>query len=143
MFTNPTVEDFKSYFARDFPYSNNCDDGILDSDIQKALDQVAYKINDSLFCDQTEYNIGYFLLSAHYLCMNIRASSQGLGSNFEWLLGSKSVGSISVSQSIPSSILEDPILAYYSSTGYGAEYLIMIYPKIMGTIFAVEGGTTA
>lgn len=143
MFTNPAVSDFKSYFTRDFPYSTNCDEGILESDIQKAINQVAYKINESLFSDQTEYDIGYLLLSAHYLCMNIRASSQGLGSNFEWLLGSKSVGSISVSQSIPASILEDPSLAYYSSTGYGAEYLTMIYPKLMGTIFAVEGGTTA
>ena len=116
MFTKPTVDDFKSYFARDFPFGCDIDENVLNADIQKALDKTFYKINEALWCDQGEYDLAYLNLSAHFLCTSIQASSQGLSGKFEWLLNSKSVGSVSVGQSIPESVLNDPVLSYYSKS---------------------------
>lgn len=141
MFVKPTVAEFKAYFVRDFPYGTDIDENILDCDIQKALDKTYYKINEALWCDQGEYALAYLNLAAHFLCTSIQASSQGLSGKFEWLLNSKSVGSVSVGQSIPDSVLNDPVLSYYSKTNYGAEYLVMISPKLIGSMFAVEGMT--
>lgn len=143
VFTIPTVDDFKAYFVRDFPYGSDPDENVLDSDIQKALDKVPYNINESLFCDQNEFNIAFLNLAAHYMCLSIQASSQGLSGKWEFLLSSKSVGSVSVSQTVPDNIANNPQYAYFSKTNYGMEYLVMIIPKLIGSMFIVDGATTA
>ena len=74
-YSNPTVQDFKDYFNRDFPYGTTTDT-IMDSDISKAELLAFIAINPCLFQSQEIYNIGFLLLSAHSLVMNIRASSQ-------------------------------------------------------------------
>ena len=141
MFIIPAVTDFKSYFVRDFPYGTDPNTSILDVDITRALNESKCYVNEALFCDQDDFTTGYLLLSAHNLVTNIQSSSQGLSGQFEWAYGSKSVGSISVSQSIPSSILENPQYAWLAKTNYGAKYLMMIYPSLMGNIISVAGRT--
>jgi hypothetical protein len=141
MYTAPSVSDFKNYFVRDFPYGVDIDANVLDSDIQRALDQAACQISQGLFCDQSEYTTGYLLLAAHILVLNIQSSSMGLQSSFTWNETSKSVGSVSVSQTIPEQILKNPLYAWYSRTGYGSQYLMIVFPRIQGQIFTVLGRT--
>lgn len=143
MFSNPTVSDFKNYFVRDFPFGFDISKHVVDADIERAISEASIKINQSIFCDQDEFTIAFQYLTAHILAMNIKNSSQGLSSSFEWPYSSKSVGSVSVGQSIPESVLSNPLYAYYAKTGYGVEYLMLIYPRLIGVGFTVAGGTTA
>lgn len=140
-FVEPTVEDFKTRFARDFPFGIDQETTVLDSDIERAYILVRCNINQGLFCDQECFSQAFLLLAAHYLVTNLRSSSQGLSGNYEWLTSSKSVGSVSVSSSIPDSILRNPYYSMISKTNYGAEYLMMIYPLLSGQIFTVPGAT--
>ncbi len=143
MYTDPTVADFKNYFDRDFPYSDDIALGVTDNDITKAQDQTRLIINPDLFCKQEEYTYGFELLSAHLLVLNIRQSSQGLSGQFEWVQSSKSVGSVSEGLSIPPRILENPDFAILAKTNYGAQYLFFILPRIAGQMFTVLGRTHA
>lgn len=141
-YIDPTIADFKTYFVRDFPFGNDIETDVLDSDITKAMNQTAIQINQSLFCSQEEYDIGFLLLSAHNLVMNIRASSQGLSGQFAWLQNSRSVGSVSESLAVPENITQNPLYSFFTKTNYGAQYLMLIFPTLMGQVFTVQGGTT-
>jgi hypothetical protein len=140
-YTAPTVADFKAYFDRDFPFGvTNAE--VKDSDITRALTEAGLCINEALWSEQAEYTTGYFYLTAHYLVMNLRASSQGIAGNYAWLQNSRSAGSVSESVSIPEQILRSPTLSMLAKTNYGARYLEMILPKLIGAVHAVCGATT-
>jgi hypothetical protein len=50
---------------------------------------------------------------------------------------------VNESYSIPQHILDNPILAMLSKTNYGAKYLSMVLPRIVGQVFIVAGETQA
>src|SRR6185312_1199918 len=100
-FTNPTVADFKNYYVRDFPYGTDPNVAILDSDIANAMVMTNINFSSDLWSDQGSYNVGYLLLTAHYLVMNIRSSSQGINGQFNFLQQSKNVGSVAEAFGIP------------------------------------------
>jgi hypothetical protein len=142
-FENPTIELFKEYFSRDFPYGTDPATSVTDTDIAKAFQITNMKLNPSLFSNQTDYTLGYLYLSAHYLVTNLQASSQGLGGGgtASWLENSKSVGSVSQSFSIPQTILDNPMFAMYTRTAYGMRYLEFVYPRLIGITFNAFGRT--
>lgn len=142
-FNAPTVQDFKDYFFRDFPYGTDLDTSVLDADITKAYGQTNFNFNPGLFSDQQNYTIGYLLLAAHFLVIDLRMSSQGISGRYSWVQASKSVGSVSESFSIPQRILDNPELAMLSQTNYGAKFLQLILPQLAGQIYSVFGGTHA
>lgn len=117
------------------------DTSVRDSDISKAFVFTNASVNPELFCDQSAYTTGYLLLSAHNLVMNLRASSQGMNGQFNFLQTGKSVGSVSESFGIPQRILDNPEWAVLAKTNYGAQYLAMILPQLVGQIFTVRGTT--
>lgn len=139
-YTAPSATDFKSYFTRDFPYGST-DATVKDADITKAIAEAGFNINQGLFSSQSEYTIGYLYLTAHYLVIDLRASSQGIAGQYSWLQASKSVGSVSESFSIPQRILDNPYLAMLSKTNYGAKYISLLLPRLIGQVFTVYGGT--
>ncbi len=141
-FTDPTVADFKVYFVRDFPYGTDISKNVLDQDIQSAINDVGFNFNSGLFATQSNYSTGFLLLAAHFLVINLRASSQGIAGQYSWLEGSKSVGSVSESFNIPQRILDNPEFAMLSKTFYGAKYLFLILPLLTGNIFITHGRTT-
>lgn len=143
MYTVPTVQNFKDHFTRDFPFGADVDENVLDGDITKALNRAGLGINQGIFCSQEEYTEGYLLLSAHYLVLNLTTSSQGISGSYQWNTSSKSVGSVSISATIPDSILANPLFSMLTKTNYGAQYLELIYPKLSGQIFTIEGATKA
>lgn len=140
-FSNPTVPDFKAYFNRDFPYGTDINLSVVDFDILKAFQMTNVNINQDLFADQGSYNVGYLLCSAHYLVMNLRASSQGINGQFAFLEQSKSVGSVSQSFAIPQRVLDNPDWAMFTKTNYGAAFLQLIIPQLAGQIYLVCGST--
>lgn len=140
-YTNPTVADFKAYYFRDFPYGTNISTSVTDADINKAFGQANINISQELFATQETYNIGYLLLAAHYLVVDLRMSSQGINGQYSFLEQSKSVGSVSQSFAIPQRILDDPYFSMLSRTNYGAKYLEIIIPQLAGNVFVVYGST--
>jgi hypothetical protein len=68
---------------------------------------------------------------------------QGIQSRGEQLVTSRSVGSVSESYDIPERFKNDPILNYYTKTGYGLKYLNMILPYLTGNISVAAGATQA
>jgi hypothetical protein len=83
------------------------------------------------------------LLSAHYMVMALRSSSQGMFGQYAFLLGSKGAGSVSEGQSIPQEILDNPTYSMLCKTTYGAKYLFNLLPVLKGASFTVCGGTSA
>lgn len=139
-FTKPTVTDFKTYFARDFPFGATSAE-VMDSDVSKAQDQASFNVNPAFAADQAQYDILFNYMTAHYLVIDFQASSQGIAGQFNWLPASKSVGSVAEGFSIPPMILDNPLLAMIARTPYGAKYLSLIYPNLIGPTFAVLGHT--
>lgn len=140
-YTNPSVSDFKSYFNRDFPYGTDIDTSVTDGDITKAMEQTFITINQAFFNSQQAYNVGYYLLSAHNLVMNLRASSQGINGQASWLQQSHGAGSVNESFAIPQQILNNPLYSILTKTNYGMQYLNMVLPYLTGVVGWVPGRT--
>lgn len=140
-FINPSVADFKSFFNRDFPFGTDINTTVIDDDITKAFTFTNVNMNQDLFADQGSYNIGYFLLSAHYLVMNLRASTQGINGQFNFLEVSKSVAAVSQAFAIPQRVLDNPDWAILCKTNYGAQFIQLILPQLCGNLFNVVGST--
>jgi hypothetical protein len=140
-FQNPSVQDFKDYFNRDFPYGTDIETSVLDSDIAKAFQMTNVNISQGLFASQSSYTIGYLLLSAHYLVMSLRSSTQGLNGQYGFLESGKSVGSVSQSFAIPQRLLDNIYWSMLMKTNYGAEYLQLIMPQLCGQVGIAYGST--
>lgn len=137
-----TVEEFKSWFSRDFPYSNDGDlTGITDADIKKAFAEASLNFNASLFSTEDEKKLGFLYLAAHYLVIDIQNSTQGLNGKYEGIMSNKSVGSVSVGYTIPDWVMAHPIYSLLSQSKYGMKYLSLIIPLLVGNIAAVRGAT--
>lgn len=158
MFTKPTVEDFRNFFSRDFPYAPYIPDsvdpvnvpptqdpnaGITDADITRAFFEGEVTMNLELAGDQDTYTMFYLYAAAHFLVMDLRASSGGLEGSFQWTTQSKSVGSVSESYAIPQMIIDNPGLNMWTKTPYGAKLINMMLPYFVANIFPVCGMTQA
>jgi hypothetical protein len=138
-FNNPAVTDFKNQFVRDFPYGTDMTIAVLDSDIASAFQQVNLAMNQALWGDQGSYTLAYLYLAAHYLVLNLRASSQGLNGQWTWLQNNKAAGPVSEGFEIPQRIKDNPDFAAYYKTHYGAQYMNWLWPQLSGQVFAVAG----
>lgn len=139
-FKLPTIEDFQTRFARDFPFGDDASH-VQNSDIEIAMREVRSYINPELFHDQCKFTQGALQLCAHYLVMNLRASSQGIWGQFDWMHTAKTVGSLKQTMEIPRRVLEHPMLGMLTQTNYGTSYLYMVLPELCGMVFASWGGT--
>lgn len=137
-----TVDDFRGWFSRDFPYSpDGILDGITTQDIQKAFAEANMNFNPTLFSTDDEKKMGFLYLSAHYLVIDIQNSSQGINGRYEGIMSSKSVGSVSVGYTIPDWVMGSPIYSLLSQTKYGMKYLSLIIPLLVGNVGVVKGAT--
>lgn len=140
-FVNPTVQDFKDFFVRDFPYNSDPDLGVTDSDIANAYRLTNAMINPDFFGTDDIYALYYLYLAAHYLVTSLNSSSSGVSGSWSGLVASKSVGSVSTSYSIPQKYLDNPQFGWLASTRYGAMYLSFLVGQLSGAIFTVCGST--
>ena len=137
-----TVDDFRGWFSRDFPYSaDGVMTGITAQDIQKAFAEASMNFNPTLFSTDDEKKMGFLYLSAHYLVIDIQNSSQGINGRYEGIMSSKSVGSVSVGYTIPDWVMASPIYSLLSQTKYGMKYLSLIIPLLVGNVGVVKGAT--
>lgn len=141
-YIKPTVAEFKTYFARDFPYGTTVET-VMDADITKAQGQAAFNFNERIIADQERFTILFQLLTAHYLCIDLRMAAQGVSSQYNWVRTSKSVGSVSEGFQVPDRIMANPELAMLAQTGYGGKYLQLLLPQLIGQVFVVAGKTLA
>lgn len=150
-YTIPTVAEFKTQFYRDFPYAvpasgTGGDDTDLSKvtnfDIQNAINLANANMNQALFPTQARFTQAYLYAAAHYLVTNLKASNQGLFSQFNWNVNQKTVGGVQESFQIPERITRSPWLSHFSQTRYGAQYLSIIIPLLTGHVVTVEGMTT-
>jgi hypothetical protein len=140
-YVNPSLENFQSQFIRDFPFGTDPNTQVLDSDVTYAFCMTNVNINQGLFSDQGSYTIGYNLMSAHFLVMNLRASSQGINGQYNFLQNSKGVGSVNESFQIPERILANPYWAMLTKTNYGQQFLMLVLPQLCGQFFNAFGTT--
>ena len=146
---NLTVSDFKSYFDRAFPYGGSTS-AVQDSDIEKAFAQACAVFNPAIYpvfpsptadIDQPQV-IAYLYLTAHYIVQDIKMGQEGLSSSGEFIVSSKSVGSVSVGYGIPEKFLSDPNFSYFITTTFGLKYLSLTTPYLVGNVSMVTGCTT-
>ncbi len=140
-YLNPSVADFKSFFVRDFPYGTDMEDSVLDSDIAKSFQFTNMAIFQGNFSNQSNYTTAYLLLSAHYLVLNLRSSTQGINGQFSFLEQSKGVGQVNQAFAIPQQVLDNPLWSIYMKTNYGAQYLEIILKQSIGVMTTVIGRT--
>lgn len=138
---NPTVQNFQAQYFRDFPYglSNGDLTTVQDADIQAAINKTALFINPALYTNQAAYNNGFLALSAHYLVLSLRASSQGIAGQWPWMVTSKGVGGVSEGITIPEWVLRNPMWSVLTTTNYGMDFLFGVLPNLVGQMFTVFG----
>lgn len=107
---------------------------VRDDDIVGAQADAGFNVNQELFDSQGNWNRAFNYLTAHMLVEKLLAAGEGLASQYNWLTGSKSVGDVSESFVIPDRIKDDPMLAAFSKTRYGAMYLQIISPLLIGNV---------
>lgn len=153
--TTITTDQFKARFYRDFTFANQNPnqqqpvpantDLVQDLDITNAFADAQVLLNQGLFSDDNTITLAYLYLSAHCLCLNIKASDAGInsGGTGAFPVTSRSVGSVSESYQVPDAYKDDPILGQYAQTAYGQKYLAMVLPQLRGNIVAIAGGAQA
>lgn len=143
-YIKPTVNDFKQYFFRDFPYQGGGSPDlnfVQDQDITKAMSEASFNFNERLFSSQEKFSLGFLYLTAHYMVTDLQNSSQGIAGQYTWLTTSKAAGSVSEGSQVPQRILDNPEFAMISKTRYGAKYLSLLMPMLTGLVFTVPGRT--
>lgn len=135
-----TVDQFKTWFQRDFPFSTDIEEGITDQDITKAFAEAMFIYNKELF-DENEQSVAFMYLAAHYLVIDLKNSSMGLKGAFNGLMSNKSVGSVSVGYTMPSWIMENPLYSLLAQTPYGVKYLSLVVARSIGNFGVVKGAT--
>lgn len=145
-FTTPTVADFQAQFPRDFPYAVNPVSGqgddsnlglVTTDDINGAIQDAQFNINPGLFANQASYTRAFCYLAAHQLCEKLLMGAAGAQSQYSWLTTSKSVADVSESFEVPEMVRESPILAHFSKTRYGAMYVQIVAPLLVGNVGAL------
>lgn len=142
----PTVQAFKDQFFRDFNYApaNSPNDlkFITDRDITKAYGQARLNFNPGLFGTNDDTTLVFLWLAAFYLVYDLQTSAQGIGSQANFPVTSRSVGNVSASFQIPDKIMKNPNYAIYAQNGYGMKYLSLVIPFTIGNVGIVCGTTT-
>jgi hypothetical protein len=135
------IADFKTYFSRDFVYSTLPATGVTDADLNRAFSEATMNFNSTLF-ESPQDQTAFFYLAAHFLCVNLQSALQGKNSVPFFPVASRSVGAVLEAYSIPAWVSENPILSGYSTTRYGQQYLLMLYPRMIGRVTVYQGATT-
>lgn len=107
---------------------------VTDGDINGAIQDADFNINECLFGSQASFTRAFLWLAAHLLVENIQANVEGLASQYSWLTAMKNVEGVSQSFKVPSWVMEDPFLASLSTTRFGLNYLRIVLPYMVGHI---------
>lgn len=121
---------------------NTNNDKVTDFDIARAITKaMAFNMTQDIFSSQASFLIAYNLLAAHYLVETVRAGMTGLRGTADWLTKSKTVGGVKQDFEIPDRVLKSPFLSKLSKTTYGAQFLELVSPQLIGNIQSFRGQT--
>lgn len=147
-----TLDDFKSWFSRDFKYltpvgSENpldecASDLVTDNDLTKAFTEAKCNFNPGLFSTDDQLKTTFLYLAAHYLVNDLQTAAEGTSSVGYFTVASRTVGSVSETYDLPSWMKTDPNLSYFTTTRYGQKYLSLIKPLLIGNVQVFQGATT-
>lgn len=113
---------------------------VTDWDIAGAITKAtAFNMTEALFGSQAAFLVAYDLLSAHYLVETLQAGMSGLNGQADWLTKSKTAGNVSQDFEIPDRVLNSPYLGKLSKTTYGAQFLELVSPQLIGNIQSFRG----
>ena len=146
--TQPTVAEFKTYFARDFNFApvndpDNIDLYIVDADVTKAINEALINFNTELYGTDDQITSAFMYLAAFHMVVNLQNSSKGIASQSKFPISSNSVGGVSVNYLIPERYSRDPYLSQFVQNGYGMKYLAITIPFLVGAMEFLEGTTTS
>ena len=129
-----SIDDFKTYFARDFNFAPATDqsnqDYVLDADITRAITEASLSFNDGLFPSDLIPVIFIYLVAFH-LVSNLQNSSKGISSQSKFPISSESVGGVSISFQIPDRYAKDAMIQQYVINGYGVKYIQLALPYLV------------
>ncbi len=121
---------------------NTDNEKVTDFDLARAFTAAAqFNMSQSLFGSQAAFSYAMNLLAAHYLCQTLQAGGTGLGGKAEWLTNSKTVGNVTESYTIPERVMKSPYLSKLSKTTYGAQFLELVSPQLIGNFQSFHGIT--
>ena len=107
---------------------------VRDEDIEGAILDAQFNINPGLFPNQQFFSRAFLYLAAHQLIEKLKMAAAGVQSQYAWLTASKGVDGVSQSFKIPDVVANNPTLANYSTTRYGAMYLQIVMPLLVGNV---------
>jgi hypothetical protein len=113
---------------------------IVKEDIEKAYDQSCTIFNETLFDNDTELQIAYFYLTAHFLVMDGKMGGSKSDGN---KVTNKSVGNVSIGYTTATWIANNDQFGFLSQTKYGQKYLAMLQGRNVGKVLTVEGAVNA
>lgn len=122
--------------------NDSVDNYIQDADIMRAFNEAKVNFNAGLFGDDNTVKMVFLYLAAHYLVIDLNNAMNPLAMGFMGFTQSKSVGSVSQSFALPDFVTKNAALSQYMQTGYGAKYVSLITPYLVGNIIFVPGRTT-
>ena len=114
---------------------------VSDFDIAAAFTAMAFNMTQRLAGSQSTFTRAYNLLAAHYLCESLIAAGTGLGGQADWLTEAKTVGNVSQHFAIPDRVLKSPLLSKLSKTTYGAQFLELMSPQLIGNFQSFHRAT--
>lgn len=145
--TVPTVDEFKTYFFRYFPFNptgNPVTDikYVQDQDIQNAYDMAEINFSAGMFDNNGQSTIVFFWLSAFYLAENLKVAAKGIASQANFPITSITVHDVSQQMQPPERFLKSAAMAMYTRNGFGLTYLSLVYPFTIGRMNIAFGNST-
>lgn len=155
-----TVADFKATFKRGFKYSDG-PDGVMDLDIEQGIARALPVFNCQLFSAE-DGKTAFLLAVAHFVCLGIQAAgglypqlpgaagaSQAPGASADatensgsGVIGSKTSDKITIQYAGLDALMERyPTLAPFRQTDFGAQYAMLVAPRLAGRINIVPGAS--
>lgn len=148
-----TIADFKATFTRGFKYTDG-PDGVMDSDISTAINRATSLYNPDLF-NSTEAKDVFLLAVAHFVVVAIQAAgglfplqpdvpgaaggptaTDNTGSG---VIVSKTSEKISITYAGLDALIQHyPTLAAFRQTDFGAQYAMIVGPRLSGRIGIVS-----
>lgn len=122
--------------------NDSVDNYIQDSDILRAFNEAKVNFNAALFGDDDTVKMVFLYLAAHYLVIDLNNAMNPMAMGFMGFTQTKSVGSVSQSFALPDFVTRNAALSQYMQTGYGAKYVSLIYPYLVGNVVLIKGRTT-
>lgn len=152
------VDDFKATFQRGFKYTDG-PNGVMDADISQGIARALPVFNPSLF-DKPDGKTAFLLLVAHFVVVGIQAagglypqlpgpagaagapgaSADATENTGSGVIGTKTSEKISVAYAGLEDLMKRyPTLAPFRQTDFGAQYALLVAPRLTGRIGLAPG----